>query len=439
MNSITLRQTFTAAGTSEAFGVTGPALIAQVNGADCVLQGTNFPDQSTSWQALGTISGYAPLTVTTSFAYLRVVASGACDVRVSAGLAPAPSVGAGGATDDRELVVTTYRVKAAFTGASVGDTVTCTRVLDVDGATASIVQTLWYNESTAAALASAPSAANLESMGAPGLTDAQLRASAVPVSVAGVATAANQATEISSLASIDTKLGTLLGQTDGIEGPLGAAADAAASTDTGTFSVISLIKRGLQNWTAVLSRLPASLGAKASAASLSVTPASDAQYTLAQTGVQTRADVTRPANITAYTAGDVVGGVLTFAGVAPLAASSFAFMGVDLRYDVAAVPSGMSTMRLHLYSATPASAYADNAAWDLPAGDRSAYLGYVDIGTPSDLGSTLFVANDAVGPKQLKLAAGSTSLFGYLQTVGGYTPAANSETLSVILRGLAGV
>lgn len=42
------------------------------------------------------------------------------------------------------------------------------------------------------------------------LTDAQLRASAVPVSgtvaVTGVATAANQATEIASLASIDTKL-----------------------------------------------------------------------------------------------------------------------------------------------------------------------------------------------------------------------------------------
>ncbi len=39
-----------------------------------------------------------------------------------------------------------------------------------------------------------------------GLTDAELRASAVPVSVSGVATAANQATEIASLASIDTKL-----------------------------------------------------------------------------------------------------------------------------------------------------------------------------------------------------------------------------------------
>ena len=37
------------------------------------------------------------------------------------------------------------------------------------------------------------------------LTDAQLRATAVPVSVSGVATAANQTTEITSLGSIDTK------------------------------------------------------------------------------------------------------------------------------------------------------------------------------------------------------------------------------------------
>jgi hypothetical protein len=38
---------------------------------------------------------------------------------------------------------------------------------------------------------------------------------------------------------------------------LGAKADAVASTDTGTFSVIALIKRGLQNWTSLLAKIPA--------------------------------------------------------------------------------------------------------------------------------------------------------------------------------------
>ena len=37
---------------------------------------------------------------------------------------------------------------------------------------------------------------------------------------------------------------------------LGAKADAVATTDTGTFSVIALIKRGLQNWTSLLAKIP---------------------------------------------------------------------------------------------------------------------------------------------------------------------------------------
>ena len=37
---------------------------------------------------------------------------------------------------------------------------------------------------------------------------------------------------------------------------LGAKADAVATTDTGTFSVIAFIKRGLQNWTSLLAKIP---------------------------------------------------------------------------------------------------------------------------------------------------------------------------------------
>lgn len=58
----------------------------------------------------------------------------------------------------------------------------------------------------------------------------------------GAATAANQA--------------TLIGHVDGLESGLGAQADAAASSDTGTFSLLALVKRGLQNWTTLLARVP---------------------------------------------------------------------------------------------------------------------------------------------------------------------------------------
>lgn len=44
---------------------------------------------------------------------------------------------------------------------------------------------------------------------------------------------------------------------DGSDAALGARADAAATTDTGTFSVIAFIKRGMQNWTTLLARIPA--------------------------------------------------------------------------------------------------------------------------------------------------------------------------------------
>jgi len=74
------------------------------------------------------------------------------------------------------------------------------------------------------------------------LTDTQLRATAVPVSAASLPLPTGAATQ-TTLASIDTDLG--------------AQADAVASSDTGTFSLIALIKRGLQNWTTLLGRVPA--------------------------------------------------------------------------------------------------------------------------------------------------------------------------------------
>lgn len=139
-------------------------------------------------------------------------------------------------------------------------------------------------------------------------------------------------------------------------------------------------------------------------------------------GRTSKTTVTRPANTTAYTANDVVG--------ATAAAIEFQRIGelyehiiitdADLEIDVTSVPSGMTSFRLYLYNATPPSALADNAAFDLPAGDRANFLGYIDLGTPADIGSTLYVQNSAVNRK-LKMGA-TTSLFAYLVTNGAFTP-----------------
>ena len=92
--------------------------------------------------------------------------------------------GGGGSSVDRELVVSTFRCKTAFSGASVGDTITATQVIDVSGVTPTTVSVIWRNQNTAADLASTPSAANLELVGSTALTDAQLRAA--PIKVSGI-------------------------------------------------------------------------------------------------------------------------------------------------------------------------------------------------------------------------------------------------------------
>jgi len=136
--------------------------------------------------------------------------------------------------------------------------------------------------------------------------------------------------------------------------------------------------------------------------------------------------IARPANTAAYTANDVVGmttaaggGVLSFGSVSP-GARTVRITGSSLEVDATAVVSGEANYRMHLYSETPPSALADNAAWDLTAGDRPYYLGYIDLGTPVDLGSTLYVQAE-----QFKDIAVSTSgnIFAYLVTVGAFTPA----------------
>lgn len=138
--------------------------------------------------------------------------------------------------------------------------------------------------------------------------------------------------------------------------------------------------------------------------------------------------VTRPANTTPYNAGDVVGGAIEFPEIPK--GIGLVVTSAHLRIDVGSIPSGMTSFRLHLYSVTPPSAIADNSAWDLPAGDRASYLGYIDLGSPADVGSTLFTQVDGIS-KQIH--SRGTGMYGYLVTNGGFTPAGNSEVYSPCL------
>ncbi len=240
--------------------------------------------------------------------------------------------------------------------------------------------------------------------------------SSIPVTVSGVATAANQASGL-----------TLVG----------AVTETAPASDTASSGLNGRLQRIAQRLTSLIAQLPATLGQKASSASLAVVIASDqSAVTVASSGNFVRVARTRPANSTPYSALDVIGDV---GGSAIITFPSFGATNDNMRitscrvrYDVAGLPAGMAALRLHLYTASP-TAIVDNAAWDLVAGDRASYVGFVDIPTPADLGATLFAQVDRIDT-HVKLA--STSLFGVLQTIGGFTPAANSETFSVELGGV---
>jgi hypothetical protein len=281
--------------------------------------------------------------------------------------------GGGGATVDRELIVTTYRAKNAFSGANIGDTITCTQILDVT-TLPSTIATIWRNQSTALDLASPPSIANLELAGTePGLTEAQFVANiGNSLSVAAPATGLGnytmsaatkrlllndvellsavgkttdtaaptngtgnynlvQAAKRELLNDVELLTNTLntavvLGDKADISAPdnigahslisltkrnininessaqllsliqpdLGTSSQLPATNDTGTFSIVQLIKRGLQNWSLLFNRIP-SIGQKDILTSMPVVIASDQQtLNVIDAGVGTTIDNSAP-------------------------------------------------------------------------------------------------------------------------------------------------
>lgn len=140
-------------------------------------------------------------------------------------------------------------------------------------------------------------------------------------------------------------------------------------------------------------------------------------------GVSASASFTPAAN--SHVANDVNGAAGTFALAAP---SACVFMITDISLLIAGGTAEVTSWRLYLYNVTPPSALADDAAFDLPSGDRASFLGYVDIGTAVDLGSTQWVEVRGIN-KAIKLSG--TSVFGYLVNDTTLTPAAVAHTVTI--------
>lgn len=129
------------------------------------------------------------------------------------------------------------------------------------------------------------------------------------------------------------------------------------------------------------------------------------------------ADATFTPAASSHTAGDCNGAAQEFALGAP---SGCVFLITDANLEIDGGSAESTAWRLYLYKVTPPSAYADDAAWDLPSDDRASFAGYIDLGTAVDLGSTQYVQNSSVN-RAVKLTG--TSLFGYLVNLSTLTPA----------------
>jgi len=236
-----------------------------------------------------------------------------------------------------------------------------------------------------------------------------ISASALPLP-AGAATLAGQQAGQATFGSVTANRTVIYDAT-------GAAVDFTAAspvTQSGT-------------WTVQIGNTPNTTAIKVDGSAVTQPVSIAAALSLASTAFDVATTITRPANTTAYTAGDVLGGALDLGVLGPSGAAVM-ITSVQLEADIAAIPSGQTTWSLHLYNVTPPSATADNGAWDLPSGDRASYLGQITLTTLIDQGSTLYMESNGIN-KQVKLSG--THLFGYLVTVGGFTPAANSEVYKV--------
>lgn len=152
-------------------------------------------------------------------------------------------------------------------------------------------------------------------------------------------------------------------------------------------------------------------------------------------GYSSRVTLTRTSDTNAYTANDVLG-----AATGSTAALTFTDLGPDVPHEImvtttkllirdTGVISGETSYRLYLYRVTPPSALGDNAAFDIPSGDRASLMGYLDLGTPVDLVSSLYVMT---AQQNVQLSLSGSSMYGYLVTNGGYTPS-SARVLDITL------
>lgn len=144
-------------------------------------------------------------------------------------------------------------------------------------------------------------------------------------------------------------------------------------------------------------------------------------------------EFTRPADVSAYSAGDVVSQDTTT--TVPLAFTEFARVQGHSLYLVGAraVTDKQSItphLRLHLYNELPTFVSGDNVLMKRRYSDEAAYLGFVDLPAMSSTtgaGVNESSAQDMTLRHPVKMAAGTKSLWVVVETLDAFTPASNQK------------
>jgi hypothetical protein len=145
----------------------------------------------------------------------------------------------------------------------------------------------------------------------------------------------------------------------------------------------------------------------------------------------------RPTNTTSYTAADVIGAadtvtpanagsaIFEFVG-AGRAGGVFQVQGATCTINSTTVPTGMTTLKLHLFNASP-TAILENAPFALLAADRTRYLAQLDLPAVVAVGGG-FVRSVVEVANERSIVLTGTSVFGLLVTDSAVTsPASGLE------------
>jgi hypothetical protein len=130
-----------------------------------------------------------------------------------------------------------------------------------------------------------------------------------------------------------------------------------------------------------------------------------------------------------YTAGDVFDVAQTFSSVGPSAGGTVRIVSTTLMIAHTALVASEGAYTLHLFNAALASPISDNAAFDVASADRTKYLGSLALGTPVDIGSTLWVEVNLLG--KLIVVPSGGAVIGYLVNAATITPTAAARTVTI--------